>query len=57
MRGQFTWEAESEERFVLHRAVDIDGRIHLLVAIGPEAARDTVSRFHDHAAKTYKPAN
>ncbi|MFD0227648.1 serine/threonine-protein kinase [Streptomyces hirsutus] len=53
--GQFTWEVEGEERIVLNRALDIDGRIHLLVAIGPEAARDTVNRFYDHAAKTYKP--
>ncbi|WP_406351289.1 serine/threonine protein kinase [Streptomyces sp. NBC_01635] len=56
VRGQFTWEAEGKERFVLNRALNIDGRIHLLVATGPEAARDTVSRFYDHAAKTYKPA-
>ncbi|MFH8447650.1 serine/threonine-protein kinase [Streptomyces fungicidicus] len=57
VRGQFTWEGRGEERFVLNRALDIDGRIHLLLAIGPEADRDTVTRFYDHAAKTYEPSN
>ncbi|WP_318216166.1 serine/threonine-protein kinase [Streptomyces sp. SCL15-6] len=57
VRGEFTWEAEGEERIVLNRALDIDGRIHLLMATGPETARDTVNRFYDHAAKTYAPAD
>ncbi|MFK4152800.1 serine/threonine-protein kinase [Streptomyces fungicidicus] len=57
VRGQFTWEGKGEERFVLNRVLDIDGRIHLLLAIGPEADRDTVTRFYDHAAKTYRPSN
>ncbi|MFF4833953.1 serine/threonine-protein kinase [Streptomyces sp. NPDC001315] len=54
--GQFTWQqGKDRERFVLNRVLNIDGRLHLLVASGPEAERDTVRRFYDQAARTYTP--
>lgn len=54
--GQFTWQhGEVLQRYVRNRVMNIDGRIHVLVASGPEAERDAVSRLYDHVVKTYTP--
>ncbi|WP_442816668.1 serine/threonine-protein kinase [Streptomyces sp. NBC_01304] len=55
--GQFTWATDTGSQvFVSNSAVLIGGRYHLLLVIGPEEARETVTRTQKKAMESYTPA-
>ncbi|MFE3431240.1 protein kinase [Streptomyces sp. NPDC059171] len=56
--GQFTWqESGGREVFVRNLAMIVDGRYHVIQAIGPENDRDKVTEIYEQAIASYRIAN
>ncbi|WP_069171114.1 protein kinase [Streptomyces griseus] len=53
--GQFTWqESGGREVYVRNLVMIVDGRYHIIQAIGPENERDKVSDLYEQAISTYR---
>ncbi|MFD8939636.1 serine/threonine protein kinase [Streptomyces sp. NPDC059578] len=53
--GQFTWtDTGGGELFVRNRAINVDGRYHIVQLRGPESERDRVTELYEQAASTYR---
>ncbi|MFI1146554.1 protein kinase [Streptomyces sp. NPDC020780] len=53
--GQFTWqESGGREVYVRNLVMIVDGRYHIIQAIGPENERDKVSEIYEQAISTYR---
>ncbi|MDQ0794475.1 protein kinase [Streptomyces sp. B1I3] len=53
--GQFTWqESGGREVYVRNMVMIVDGRYHIIQAIGPESERDKVSDLYEQAISTYR---
>ncbi|MEU6013194.1 protein kinase [Streptomyces sp. NPDC047515] len=53
--GQFTWQdASGREVYARNLAMIVDGRYHILQAIGPENRRDKVSDIYEQAIASYR---
>ena len=53
--GQFTWQKDErgQEVFARNLVLLVDGRYHLVLALGPASERETVGRIYDKATTTY----
>ncbi|MFE9407351.1 protein kinase [Streptomyces sp. NPDC006704] len=55
--GQYTWSDSSGQLvYAQNRATVINGRYHVILAIGPRALRDQVARIFEQAVATYQPS-
>ncbi|MFJ4966227.1 protein kinase [Streptomyces sp. NPDC088729] len=53
--GQFTWQdANGREVFVRNLAMIVDGRYHIVQAIGPVDERDRVTEIYEQAIASYR---
>ncbi|MER5553161.1 protein kinase [Streptomyces sp. NPDC002793] len=53
--GQFTWqESDGREVYVRNLVMIVDGRYHVVQAIGPESERDKVSDIYEQAISAYR---
>lgn len=53
--GQFTWqESGGREVYVRNLAMIVDGRYHVIQAIGPESERDRVTEIYEQAIASYR---
>ncbi|WP_285564835.1 protein kinase [Streptomyces sp. RTGN2] len=52
--GQYTWQAGGRELFVRNLVMVVDGKYHILQAIGPVGERDKVNDIYQQASTSYR---